>query len=240
MNRVEHAMIDGSMLSLSAEVELVDLTVTPDCFGRVHVPVLNEVHRFEVHRPGFGHRMVAEPPPLPEGTTIGPVNEFSMKGGTLLAVEVAAPHPHGWMRHITVGSWEGTNGCIWTSRSHASIDEIVAIYDSVEFVDSAHGVYFTSPIEPDFRHPSCMKDIGSRALLVIRPLTRERQRQLPAEQGLATVGGALYRVNDTSPAFLLVTQTVHAVIDPLEPDLSEEGLLDLARSLTIEWNAPAD
>lgn len=233
MQSVSHAMIDGALLRMSAAG---DLGLPPDCFGRVRVPALNQAHRFEVHRAGFSYQMERQPPPLPNGTILGPVSEFSLRGGTLRTIQVDAPHPHGWMRHLTIGSWEGTNGCIWTSKDNSTVDEMVAIYESVEFVDSTNGVYFTSPIEPDFRGPSCLKEIRGDVLLEIWPLTPARINNLPAGDGTPVPGGALYRVSQESSALLLVTDSVQVAIEPLDEKLSEAQYMAIVDSLRVDWS----
>src|SRR5262245_21446708 len=233
MNTVTHAMIDGSTLTLTGDVDLGAHATT---LGMVRVPHLGRSQGFQIQSRGFSYRLENTPPPMPAGAEIGSLREFSLKGGVLRIVDVAVPQPLGPPRQVTFAGWEGAVSCIWTSRVRSSASEMIAIFDTADFAEREDGAFFRSPIDSSLKDPTCIKEIPGLAVLSILPLTRKAKRRLPRRRGAAARHGELFRLRDSSPVLLLVTESAVATIDPLERDApAEERMLETAYELAVRW-----
>jgi len=237
MNDATHLMIDGSHLVVSADL---DLSSPVSTFGWVYVEALGRAHPFQIQPPGYTYNLEKNVLPLlPSSIEVGPINEFSMKGGILRIVEGTVKQQKG-VNQITVGAWEGETGCIWTSRTECAVAQMIGIFDSVDFMSSDDGVCFTSPIDPTLRAPRCIKEIPDFAVVTVTPLIDSEIKRLPGHRGARVNHGDLYRVRRGGASLMLVTASALAIVDPRDrSQFDEDALVDRTAEMEISWNSPA-
>ena len=237
MATTSHRMIDGSMLTVSSPDQNLGKPVST--FGWIHVGSLGESHPFMVQPPGYSYTLEQNMPPMPDGTDVGAVSEFTIKSGVLRVADVMIPTSYGVERHMTIGAWEGQQGCVWTSRSNSSVPEMIAMFDSLDFVSSTEGVYFLSDLDPAPRPPRCIKELTDFAVVTFAPLTQDAISKLPSDPGEIVAHGELYRVSDDMKALMLVTSSTVVTVDPLDRDevVADEFASKVAE-LDAMWQAP--
>lgn len=229
--RAEHIAIDGSTISIEAGVDLTSQTTAT---GWAIVPALSQSHPFAVYPAGHSRIVEEVASSSLRGITIVSREEFSLKGRTLRVAEVQVPRSTGGMRDLTVAAWEGSTGCLTTSMPGHRTKQLVEVFDTLAFSESARGLAIDSPVVPRPRPPELIKEIPELGIVNIRPAVYSELELVPRARGFATKHGELFRRSEGGPALMLVGRSAIARIDPIG-DVEPERLIAAAQDLRIEW-----
>jgi hypothetical protein len=228
--RVEHLSIDGSVISVEAEA---DLGTKATATGWAVVPALARAHPFTISPPG--HSNVVERNVRPMSTLdIQSTEDFSLKGGQLRIAEVTMPTSTGDSRRLTVGAWEGRQGCLITSLVGAQRDRLVEVFDTLGFSEHPVGLAIDSPVTARPREPEVIKEVPGVGILRILPAIATVLETLPRARGRAVAGGELFRIRASSNAITLVSVSAVVSIKPT-PDVDTRQMLAVAENLRVEW-----
>lgn len=234
--RIEHLSIDGSVVAIDADA---DLQTGATATGWAVVPSLMQTHPFAIYPPG--HSAVVEDTArsvLP-GLDARPTEEYSLKGGRLRVAEVELPTATGGTRMLTVGGWEGTQGCLTTSLVGSQRDRLVEVFDTLRFSDHRGGLAIDSPVTLRPREPEVVKEVPRVGVLAIRPAVGETLERIPRARGRATSGGELFRVRAASDAVTLVTSSAVVSIQPTA-DVDTSEMLAVVEGMRVQWTPGGD
>lgn len=233
--RVEHVSIDGSVVSIDADA---DLQAGATATGWVIVPSLRQAHPFTVSPPG--HSAIVEETVRENAADleIGPIEDYSTKGGQLRITEVRMPTATGDFRTLTVGAWESENGCLSTSLVGSQTDRLVEVFDTVNFSARRGGLAFDSPVTTRPREPAIVKNVPGVGVLDVKPAIASVLEHVPRQRGHATTGGELFRYRESSNALMLVTDSAVVALTPT-PEADGRELLAVAENLRVEWSPRA-
>lgn len=229
--RAEHLAIDGSIVSIEAEVDLSSGATTA---GWAIVPSLMQSHPFTIAPSGHSRTVEEFARSSIRDLSRVAVEEFALKGGTLRVAEVRLPRATGGTRDLTVGAWEGRSGCLSTSLVGHVKDRLIEVFDTLAFSESARGLAIDSPVVPRPRPPEVIKEIPEVGIVNIRPAVHSELELIPRTRGLVTKHGELFRRREGGNALLLVARSAIARIDPVGA-VASERLVAAAESLRVEW-----
>lgn len=226
----KYLAIDGSVVTIEAEAELGDQVTRS---GWAVVPSLMQGHPFTVYPSGYSHVMeTAVRENIPD-IEVQSQDEFSLKGGALRVGVVQVPGNDG-PRQVTVGAWEGRGGCLNTSLSGAKRDQLVEVFDTLQFTDGHQGLAIDSPVLSRPRAPQVIQEVPDVGVLVLRPAVVTELERVPRAQGRVTNGGELFRVRSDSNVMLLLTKTCLAHIQP-RPDADMTRVSQVVEAMRVEW-----
>jgi hypothetical protein len=229
--RVEHLSIDGSVVSVEAQA---DLGTKATATGWAIVPALARAHPFTIYPPGHSNvveKNVRTVSPL----NVQPTEDFSLKGGQLRIAEVEMPTATGRTRRLTVGAWEGRQGCLITSLVGSQRDRLIEVFDTISFSERPGGLAIDSPVTARPREPEVVKEIPGVGILSILPAIATVLETLPRARGRAAAGGELFRIRASSNAVTLVSGSAVVSIKPT-PEVDTQQMLAVAEDLRVEWS----
>lgn len=226
----QYLAIDGSVVTIEAEAELGDQVTRT---GWAVVPSLMQGQPFTIYPAGHSgvmERAVRENFPDIDVET---EEEFSLKGGTLRVGVMETPG-NGGRRKVTVGAWEGRGGCLTTSLSGAKRDQLVEVFDTLQFSDGDRGTYIDSPVLSGPRPPEVIQEVPELGVVSVRPAVAIEMDLLPRAAGRVTAHGELFRMRSDSTAMLLLGQACVARIQP-RADVDMERLTEVVEGMRVEW-----
>jgi len=226
----QYLAIDGSVVSVEADA---DLATPVTCTGWAIAPSLMQAHPFTVYPPGFSKVMEDAVRTNFSEVEFLSDEEFSLKGGTLRVGEVEAPRDGGPQR-LTVGAWEGRNGCLTTSLSGGKRSRLVEVFDTLQFTDSERGVYVDSPVQTRPRPPEVIQEVPELGVLAIRPAVASELERVPRAEGRSTRHGEVFRVRSDSNALLFLGRASVVRIQPHTAD-ADDRLAEVVEGLRVEW-----
>jgi hypothetical protein len=229
--RVSHLAIDGSIVTIEADA---DLETSATATGWAIVPSLMRTYPFTVSPAGHSEIVEENVRATVPAVEISEIETFELKGGELRVAEVEIPTATGGQRPLTVGAWEGRRGCLSTSLVGRRQEELIAMFDTLQFSERPEGLAIDSPVTMQPRTPQVIKEIPGVAVLDIRPATAIELERIPRTRGLATEHGELFRVSETSIALLFVNDTVVTRVNPLE-HAENEQVMAIVGDLSISW-----
>lgn len=233
--RAEHLAIDGSVVTIETDVDLAEgATAT----GWAIAPALMRAHPFANHPPGFSETVLASVRQSFPDVRFLSEQEYSLKNGSLRVVEVVLPTATGGTRVLTAGAWEGRGGCLTTSLRGNATEQLVEVYDTLNFTDSARGLVIDSPVIANPRSPEVVTEIPDVGLLSVRPATVAELQFIPKSAGAETAHGELFRLKSGSASVAYVSQSAVARIDP-GPDARIRAVTSVASSLAVQWTPRA-
>lgn len=229
--RAEHLAIDGSVVSIEADA---DLSEGATATGWAVAPALMRAHPFASHPPGFSEVVVSSVRKSFPDVRFVSEQEYSLKGGSLRVVEVVLPTGTGGTRVLTAAAWEGRGGCLTTSLRGNATEELVEVYDTLNFTDGMRGLAIDSPVVPNPRSPEVVTEIPEVGLLSVRPATAAELQYIPRSTGAQTDYGELFRLKQGSAAMAFVSDSAVARIDPA-PEARVRSMTSVASSLSVQW-----
>jgi hypothetical protein len=229
--RVKHLAIDGSVVSIDADADLEQTPATAS--GWAVVPSLRQAHPFTIYP--AGHSAVVEKAVKKiKQIKVNKRDEYSTKNGKLRVAEVSVPTATGGTRTLTVGAWEGENGCLTTSLVGDDTNRLVEIFDTLDFSERHNGLAIDSPVTARPREPEVVKEVPGVGIFSIKPAIPSTLERVPRARGFPTAGGELFRLRETSNAVMLVTDSAVVSIKPLS-DEDTQSMMAVAESLQVEW-----
>jgi hypothetical protein len=230
--RVEHLAIDGSVVTVEADA---DLTTGATATGWAVVPSLMRPYPFAIQPPR--HSFIVEEAirsAIPSVEILS-MHSYALKDGELRLAEVRLPTATNGTRELTVGAWEGAAGCLSTSLVGLERDQLVEVFDTLQFSEHRGGLAIDSPVTPRPRTPEVLKEVPGLGLLDIRPGIAAELERVPRARGQVTRHGEVFRPRSTSDALLFVGHSTVVRIKPL-PDADPRLMLAIAQELRVEWS----
>jgi hypothetical protein len=229
--RAEHLAIDGSAVSFEMDA---DLGTSATATGWAIVPYLMRSYPLATHPPRHSHiveRAIRSTFPKVEVLS---VEEFGLKGGTLRIGHVRVPVSTGGTRELIVGAWEGESGCLTTSLTGGTREDLIQVFDTLQFTPGRNGISVDSPVLATPRPPQVIKEVPRLGVVTVQPAVASVLDRVPRARGFATSAGELFRVNSTSRALLLVTRSTVVDINPFEKQ-DPDQVLEAAGALRVDW-----
>lgn len=230
--RAEHLAIDGALVSFEGSANLSQRTTAT---GWAMVPSLLRIYPFTTYP--AGHTRTAEESvrrQFPE-LRISQTQEYSLKNGWLRTATVELPAATGGTRTLTVGGWEGNNGCLSTSIVGDDGNRLIEMFDTLKFTDTPRGIAINSPVSVTPRAPQIVKEIPGVGILAVRPAIASELERVPRERGFQLPHAELFRTGSKGRTLLLVTRSAVSSVTLL----TEGEPLNTVRDLRIEWKPPA-
>jgi hypothetical protein len=230
--KAEHLAIDGSIVSIEADA---DLSTNATATGWAIVPSLMKGHPFSISPAGHSARVEETVKSSFPTVQVTEMEDYSLKGGTLRVATVRLPTATGGPRDLTIGAWEGRDGCLVTSLVGTETERMVEVFDTLHFREYRRGLAIDSPVLPQPRAPEVIKEIPGLGVLGIRPAISSELERLPRSGGYASGNGVLFRIRASSNALVFVNNSTVARIDPLQR-VADRAMLAIAEDLRIEWS----
>lgn len=177
--KVRHLAIDGASVTVEAEA---DLSTGASATGWAVVPALMRAHPFATYPPGHSdivEKVVRSSVP---SVKILSREDYSTKGGTLHVGEIRVGTATGGGRWLTVGAWEGRNGCVVTSLVGLGLARLVEVFETLSFTERPEGIAVTSPIVARPRPPDVVKEVPGLGVLRIRPAIGSELERVPRDR----------------------------------------------------------
>ncbi len=230
MTSVEHVTLDGSVVSLTGDLDLSEPATS------VGVLLLSgQQVEFTA-----GKRELGE---LAYGLVFG-VSDFkenySLQGGTLrVGHNQIFDGDLDTTVDVWVGVWEGADCCLFAHVYGGNESgRLIDLFGRLEIGEGAagltanpkenSGVYFESP-------PEILKLAPGVGMMFVQRLTSELIASLPTANGTVVAGGELYYDDVGAPHFLLVTDKALATVSVAEdPDKAAAAM----ETLIVEWADP--
>ena len=227
----EHLALDGSVVSIEADA---DLSTTTTATGWAVVPSLMRAHPFTLYPPG--HIAVIENAVRSNAASLEilSIEEYALKNGKLRVGEVQQDAPTGGKRHLTIGAWEGSTGCLHTAMVGRHRERLVEVFDTLSFSESGRGLSVDSPVVARPRAPEVVKEIPEIGVLVIRPAIATELQQVPKSRGFAADHGELFRARSQGRGVLFVSTSTVVTVNPL-PDSEMARVMDIIQRLRVDW-----
>lgn len=228
--QAEYLAIDGSLLTIEADVELGDQVTRA---GWAVVPSLMQGHPFVSYPAGHSRVMERAVRENLSDVDVESEEELSLKGGSLRVGVVEAPG-NGGRRKVTVGAWEGRGGCLTTSLSGSARDRLVEAFDSLQFTDGDRGLAIDSPVLAGPRPPEVIQEIPDFGVLMVRPAVASEMERLPRAAGRATDHGEVFRLRSDTTSLIFLGRACVARIQPgAEAEL--ERVAGVVEGMRVEW-----
>jgi len=227
----EHLAIDGSVVSVRSEANLRAGPVTTA--GWAIPPSLTRAHPFTAYP--AGHSRVMEEVVRREfpQVEVSSEEELSLKDGTLRVGEVTMPGREDGYR-VTVGAWEGRHSCMTTSVPEGRKQELVEMFDSLEFRDDDRGLVIDSPIVTRLRAPELIHEVQGLGVVTVRPAIATEMERIPRSAGRRTRHGEVFRVRAESRALLFLGRRAVVRIQPTS-DVDDDDVAEAVDGLDVEW-----
>lgn len=231
--QAQHLAIDGSVVTIEADDD-TDLEAPVTATGWAIVPSFQRAHPFTVHPPGHSELVEAAVRENLEHVRFVGEDEFSMKGGRLRVFDVEVPTAVETTRRLTVGAWEGGQGCLATSVVGSRRDDLVAGFETLAFSERPLGLAIDSRVVAEPRTPEVIKDVPGVGVVSVRPVTPRELAQIPRARGAVAQHGEVFRHRADAPSLRFLGATAVMDVVPRD-DVDRDRVTAFVGRVRVEW-----
>ncbi len=229
--RVEHLAIDGSVVTLEADV---DLSAPATTSGWAIVPSIMRPHPFTVYPCGHAERVQDAIRETGADVEVVSSKSYQLQGRELEVAKVEVPAGAGGRRRLTVGAWEGERGCLASSLTGHHPRRLMQMFETLRFSESELGLSIDSPVTADMRPPQLLKSVPELGVMLIRPAIHATLQSVPRRRGAAVEHGELFRFGGEPGGLKLVGRSAVVTMRP-RGEACLERMPNLVENMRVEW-----
>lgn len=232
---VTHRAIDGSRIVFDGTISLDG---PMNQLGSIRVPGSTQPYLFEVLQRDHVAALRAglDTGSFPNVRVLESA-EYTLKGGTIHTGKFQYTSAFSFPTPIAWGAWQGRVATLSTSIEGASIEELMGVFESVEFHEEPDGLIVDSPTDTSRDPIRGAKVIDGLGLADVCPLNSDTARAIPKQRGASMMHGELFRQNVDSDVLLFITSS--AIVRLVQLRVSKSDALAAVNSLDVQWLSAA-